>query len=159
MKNYLTFLVFLFTLTVFGQVTQVKSNIDSGGAITQNSGLQMLFTIGEVVVQEKTVGTLQISEGFISPEILSALGIDDFTASLKVSVFPNPTSDLLNLTFDKESNYLISIYDLNGKLIFNKTLTNVENQISISQFTAGIYNVIIEDSIGKMYSNVKLIKK
>ncbi len=159
MKNYLIFLVFLFTLSVFGQVTQIKSSIDSGGTITQNSGLQMLFTIGEVVVQENTVGTLQISEGFISPEIVSALGIDDFTSSLKVSVFPNPTSEILNITFDKESNYLIRIYDLNGKLIFDKTLTNVENQINISPFTTGIYNVIIVDSIDKLYSNVKLIKK
>jgi len=158
MKNYLTFLVFLFTMTVFGQIIQVKSSIDSGGAMAQNSGLQMLFTIGEVVVQENNVGTLQISEGFISPEIMTSLGIEDFTSSLKVEIFPNPTSDFLNLNFEKESNYSIGIYNMNGKLIFDKTITNIENQINISQMTSGIYNIIIFDSIGKIYANVKLIK-
>jgi len=40
----------------------------------------------------------------------------------------------------------ISIYDLNGKLIFNNQITN--NQIDISSFQSGVYSMKIENSKG-----------
>lgn len=42
-----------------------KYSIDSGGATATEGNIQVLYTIGEVAVQEATAGNISISEGFI----------------------------------------------------------------------------------------------
>ncbi|MDY2588348.1 hypothetical protein, partial [Winogradskyella aquimaris] len=50
----------------FGQTVE-KSSIDSGGASSTGSSLEVLYSIGEVAVNEVNTGSLIISEGFIGP--------------------------------------------------------------------------------------------
>lgn len=54
---------------VFAQSIE-KFSIDSGGASTSAGGIQILYTIGEVNVQELSAGSIQVSEGFINPQQL-----------------------------------------------------------------------------------------
>lgn len=44
-----------------------KFSIDNGGASFQNGNIQMLYTIGEVNVQEVNTTAMELSEGFINP--------------------------------------------------------------------------------------------
>jgi len=48
-----------------------KSSIDSGGAVAQAGDIQIMYTIGEVNVQELSAGNIQVSEGFVNkaPEV------------------------------------------------------------------------------------------
>lgn len=46
-----------------------KFSIDSGGASATAGGIQMLYTIGEVNVQELSAGGISISEGFINADL------------------------------------------------------------------------------------------
>ncbi|MDO1501490.1 hemagglutinin protein [Winogradskyella maritima] len=59
----------LFTLILFGVAlnaqTLEKSSIDSGGSSTNASGIAIVYTIGEVAVQESSTGGVSRSEGFI----------------------------------------------------------------------------------------------
>ncbi len=45
-----------------------KFSIDSGGASASAGGLEVLYTIGEVNVQESDAGTVSVSEGFINSQ-------------------------------------------------------------------------------------------
>jgi len=58
-----------------------------------------------------------------------------------ILVYPNPANNYLFVNGLNE-NTKISIYDLNGKLVFNKQSTN--NQINISSFQSGVYTMKIE---------------
>ncbi|MFP4846555.1 hemagglutinin protein [Winogradskyella sp. PE311] len=49
----------------YGQSIE-KFSIDSGGASASAGGIQILYTIGEVAVQEVSTSTLSVSEGFIN---------------------------------------------------------------------------------------------
>jgi len=66
MKKISTIIAILTCFLNFGQ-TIIKSSIDSGGETATNGGISILYTIGEVAIQETTIGTLHISEGFINP--------------------------------------------------------------------------------------------
>lgn len=67
MKTTLTFLIILL-LPFFGNAQSIeKFSIDSGGASATAGNIQILYTIGEVMVQERSAGNIQISEGFINP--------------------------------------------------------------------------------------------
>ena len=70
MKTKLTFLItLLISFLSYGQSIE-KFSIDSGGASASAGGLQILYTIGEVNVQEYINSTLSVSEGFINPQQL-----------------------------------------------------------------------------------------
>lgn len=62
--------VFFLSLSSFSQTIE-KFSIDSGGASTTAGGIQILYTIGEVNVQEFSSATISISEGFINPQQLN----------------------------------------------------------------------------------------
>lgn len=65
MKIKLTLLIAsLLSAASYGQ-SIIKSSIDSGGVSASAGNIQVLYTIGEVAVQETTVGDISISEGFI----------------------------------------------------------------------------------------------
>ncbi|OAB78688.1 hypothetical protein [Cochleicola gelatinilyticus] len=66
MKIQITlFSIFLFSF--FGNAQSIeKFSIDSGGASEANGNIQILYTLGEVNVQELSAGNIQISEGFIT---------------------------------------------------------------------------------------------
>lgn len=64
MKQLIIMTVVCLSLSIQGQ-TIVKSSIDSGGASASAGNIRILYTIGEVVVQEVSVGTIILSEGFI----------------------------------------------------------------------------------------------
>ncbi len=74
MKKIL-FIALLASCSINAQ-TIVKSSIDSGGGSVSAGNIQMVYTIGEVRVQERSAGNIQLSEGFINP------------TSIKVSVNP-----------------------------------------------------------------------
>ncbi len=60
-------------------------------------------------------------------------------------IYPNPATNILY--FSKEIGKAhISIFDINGKCIFNKQVTN--NQIDISNFPNGIFTIKIENQKG-----------
>ncbi|WP_452220871.1 hemagglutinin protein [Lacinutrix salivirga] len=66
MKTVLTLtLIISFTLCSFAQSIE-KFSIDNGGASVVTPTIQMVYTIGEVNVAERTTSTIQISEGFLS---------------------------------------------------------------------------------------------
>ena len=60
----------------------------------------------------------------------------------ELTVYPNPTSDLLFISpniFVENPEFLLSIYDITGKLVMSKTITMTDNQISLEPFKTGIY--------------------
>ena len=66
MKNKISIIVALFLSMIIHSQTIDKFSIDSGGASATAGGIEILYTIGEVNVQELNAGGISVSEGFIS---------------------------------------------------------------------------------------------
>lgn len=75
------------------------------------------------------------------------VGIQENTIANLFSIYPNPTSEILNIN---STNKLIgadySIYNLIGKEILKGTITNENTSINISQLNAGRYLIAIGDA-------------
>jgi hypothetical protein len=65
MKTITTIVALLVALTIHGQSIE-NFSIDSGGASESAGGIEILYTIGEVNVQELSAGGISVSEGFIN---------------------------------------------------------------------------------------------
>lgn len=66
MKTQLTILAIMMVSFIGLAQSIEKFSIDSGGTSTSAGGIQILYTIGEVNVQEYSTPTLSVSEGFIN---------------------------------------------------------------------------------------------
>jgi len=161
MKKQITIIAFLFALTAFSQTAIKKSSIDSGGASVTNGTTSVFYTIGEVAVQEYTQGATHISEGFISKNLLTSLGIsDDFSLLEGVNVYPNPSVDFVNISFSDEAIYTLSIFDALGKKIdeISTEKTNLHS-INITDFSIGLYMIVIKNQANKQYNTYRIIKE
>ena len=69
MKTIITTLIAITLHSVVFTQSIEKYSIDSGGASASAGGIEILYTIGEVVVQEYDTPILLVSEGFITPEL------------------------------------------------------------------------------------------
>lgn len=62
-----------------------------------------------------------------------------------IYVYPNPTSDILNIKMENPSLINLSIFDIYGKKVCEKTkVTQTEVQLSTSNFSQGVYFLNIE---------------
>lgn len=70
---------------------------------------------------------------------------DSFTQ--KVSIAPNPTNGILNITIPNYTSELnFKVYDLNGREVFKQNVTNfnIESSIDLSRFARGFYVLKIQ---------------
>jgi len=83
----------------------------------------------------------------------SALSVGDFTFNVEVSLYPNPTTSVLNI---KMTNHLkqATIYSVLGR----KVLETTSKTIQTSNLKTGLYLIKIEDENGNV-STQKFIKK
>ena len=143
MKTKYFFSIAYFLVFMASAQSIEKFSIDSGGASTSTDGIQMLYTIGEVNVQELSASDIYLSEGFINGDLSgSALGINEAEVSaLKIEVYPNPASEVIHINSDIPLTK-IEIYDVLGKQVFKSSYLN---KINVENYNSGIY-------ILKMYS-------
>ncbi len=73
-----------------------------------------------------------------------------------LSMFPNPVTNELTIN-NISKNATISIYDLNGKLLINKTANSTIEKIDVSNLAGGVYSVKVSDNHSTKTS--KLIKQ
>jgi len=81
------------------------------------------------------------------------------------SVYPNPTAGTLNVnvtngkTTTAPSSYKLSIYDVTGALVVQKTSVNDSWCENVSKFIPGIYVVELKDAGGNSLGKTKFVKK
>ena len=63
-----------------------------------------------------------------------------------ITLYPNPTSDIINIELPEVGNYAIQITDISGKIVLNSTLNN-QNYITIdvSSLLENVYVVSIQN--------------
>jgi len=67
-------------------------------------------------------------------------------AGIKVNVYPNPVTDNLTIQqFGTIQNKTAILYDGQGKVLQQIRLTNLEQQVNMGRYPAGIYIVKLED--------------
>jgi hypothetical protein len=74
----------------------------------------------------------------------------DEIGDVKISVFPNPTTGILNINSTSSSNgnfieqsYQLVFLDLNGKVLLTKQISNADTQLDISAYPSGTYLLCI----------------
>lgn len=80
----------------------------------------------------------------------SNLSADVFDDSTSISIYPNPTSDFVNIKTKNEPLNSVQVFDSLGRLVFTSTnLKNNLHRLDVSEYSTGIYFMRINDNTNK----------
>lgn len=85
----------------------------------------------------------------------TAVGVEEISESSGISIYPNPTSDLLHIDFDA-AKAISSAYltDNIGRLIRVIEISETTNLINISNLNIGYYNLVLETNNGILLKKI-----
>ncbi len=150
--------LFLFGLIVTG-INAQETITASGGEATGDGSAS--YTVGQVFYQTHTGDDGSVAEGVQQPyEISVVVSIEEAAGiNLSLSAYPNPTKDFLTLEINDYDSEKLSykIYDINGKLIDNRIITENQTSIDMSNFVSAVYFLSVIDN-NKEIKNFKIIK-
>jgi len=118
-------------LTEVNAATNIRILNDE--TVTQPSYASMIHLIGDATYTNGNAFAIRMNMG--------VLGLDE-TANVNLSVYPNPSSDVVTI----ESNMTegsIQIIDLTGKVVANQTVNGTATAFNTSALTNGMYTVIL----------------
>ena len=78
--------------------------------------------------------------------------------TLTFSVYPNPSSDIINISLTQLDNYTFKIFDVLGNTIFTENKNTNSFTVNLDNFASGLYHLTINDSKGNLKST-KIIKE
>jgi hypothetical protein len=121
--------------TIIAEVTN-RSGWQMGNALTiliEGSGTRSAYSRDEDAAKS---AKLHISYNFESLSIS-----EDEDESTLITIYPNPANDFINIQTSNDSTYFVKIYNLEGKLIFNKSGFTDSTQINLTEnnITPGVY--------------------
>ena len=75
--------------------------------------------------------------------------IDEMMDDLYAQIYPNPTSDMVSirLSGDWNENPKVKIVDIQGKLVFETVISEIDVEIATDKYADGMYFVEISDDI------------
>ncbi len=159
MKNTKLFILALLTMTCISKLQAQSASVAAGGVAT-GSGGSSSYSIGQVIYITASGGGGTSSQGVQIPFEITTLSGKEFSQiSLKMLVYPNPTTSFVNLkinNFDfQDLNY--QLIDLNGKEIANQKIAASETAIELQNLSNAIYLLNVNDK-NKTIKTFKIIK-
>ncbi len=151
LKKITIFLIFLTTIFCFSQ-----HNIVSAGVTVKTNTYEISDSIGQTFMNVFNNETSTITEGLqFNYTFLSLSNIDN---QLVLELFPNPTKRLLNIIL--KDNYKLplnyNITDINGKVIYKGSFTELKNKLEL-EITNALYflNIYKKNTYLNTYKIIK----
>jgi hypothetical protein len=161
MKRYIFVLVT--TIFVLSASAQVKQEvIASAGGYNTAAGISISWTLGETIIPtfKAADNSIILTHGFQQQLIITTVE-ENLDTPVKVTVYPNPASDILNITFETAVEGEITLVLINSQGRFVKTdvieATTIQKQLNLQDIPAGIYYLrLTKGNISNVYKVVKL---
>ncbi|MDG1714810.1 LamG-like jellyroll fold domain-containing protein, partial [Lacinutrix sp.] len=84
----------------------------------------------------------------------NTLSTQDYNIDYQVAIYPNPTSDIININVTDLNNVMLEVFDVNGRLIFFQNLESKPNQLNLSKLQRGLYIFKIKSQEGQKINRV-----
>ncbi len=153
----------LFGTLSYAQSIAPQSVNSCGTKMTQANG-SLSFTVGELVVLSQTDSQGNtLGGGFTAGATLATVSIHEADAAvLDVKVFPNPTTELVNIQINYSSidQVVVAITDLQGKEVYSGKYAGLSNVIGINtaSYATGMYVLTLAKTNNQVLGTYKIIK-
>jgi hypothetical protein len=127
------------SISIFAQASDPNAKVTGTGRFELQTGLNIF----RVAVKAEDGITMQTYTVVVYRA--ENVGIEFIEVSENISVYPNPTHNMLNVVSDLQIKQ-IDIYDINGKVV--KRIINPEQTVSVSDLSKGVYMLHIQTDKG-----------
>jgi len=153
-------------ITIYGdwgiQIREVRSGVgfSNMSSLIAHFGIGTSTEVDQIIINWPS-GTIDIIDNpdtntqHVFVEGDNELAVTDFEIN-GISLYPNPTSDILNFSIKNLEGSPVTVIDLNGRVVLNTTVST-DNNINIENLIKGVYFVQLE--VENKAVNYKVIKK
>ncbi len=153
-------------ITIYGdwgtQIREVRAGVGYGhmSSLIAHFGIGTSTEIDQIIINWPS-GIIDVIDNpdantqhvFVEGE--NELAVTDFQIN-GISLYPNPTSDILNFSINNLEGSPVTVIDINGRVVLNTTVSS-DNDINIENIIKGVYFVQLE--VENKTVNYKIIKK
>ncbi len=132
-------------LTALTPVTIGTSTAAIAAAYVADSSTFTISTTGSYVLGFEGKNTSATSQALIALDNINikeitSVGIKTLVNNADLSIYPNPTSGVLNIT-TTAANATVEVYNIMGQNVLSKSIANGTSTIDISNLSNGVYSV------------------
>jgi hypothetical protein len=160
MRNNQRLIILLCLLCFAIDSLQAQQVVATSGNILQNGSGSVSYTLGELIIDTKTSKDITLTQGFQQPNLTVTLIEQQKFSNIELSAFPNPTAGLVLLIANEElSKANVQIFDDNGKLILQNTMTGKNFELDFTIFKNGTYLLKVISANSQFISIYKIVKQ
>lgn len=130
--------IVLIGILFLGQIIFAQEVISSQGESYTTASGSIDFTVGEAVIFTGTNGNSTITQGFHQTN-WNILKVNDYATYYEASIYPNPSSEEINIKTNDFNNTSYTLYDLNGKVVLQNLLNQNISTIKVNHLAPGKY--------------------
>jgi hypothetical protein len=145
----------------FIPIIQAQEVITASGGDASGSGGTSGYSIGQLVYTTHTGTTGSVAQGIQQSYSIEDIPITALTSpiALQCLVYPNPATNFLTLKIEGsiKTQFIASLYDLNGKLLEHKPIESNETTIDMGSLFPSTYFLKITEG-DKVIKIIKITK-
>ncbi len=147
----------------FAVTSQAQSGVVSAGSESTNENGSVSFSVGQVFYNsyESQNGEVSLTQGVQQAYVITSLSIKDVEiSSIQLTAYPNPATDVLNLSIVGIENEGLSyrLSDVNGRTQIEGKISSDNTQIDVAQLLVGVYFVEVQQN-NKIVRAFKVVKQ
>ncbi len=137
-----------------------QQNTEAAGGNATGAGGSVSYSVGQTDYHYLSGSNGNVNEGVQQPYEIFTFSVDDNASQWGLSVYPNPTSDVLYLKIEKENfaNLQYQLIDMNGKVILNNNIQNSVTEINMKSISSSTYFLTVINN-KQTITTFKIIKK
>ena len=137
-----------------------KSVISTIGNAYTSQTVSVSYNAGELIIGNLTSedGAIQLGSGYYPSLNLITLDVDIPELKFGFNLYPNPVRDALYIEHPTLNEFIVSIHDIKGRLLFEQLLL-VQKPIPTSNLSFGTYIVSVKSTDNERINSYKIIKE
>ena len=151
--------IIVIALLWVGSAHAQEATTAAGGDASNTDG-SVAYSVGQIVYTTILGNNGSVAQGVQQPyEIYIVSGIENTTINLAMAVYPNPTTDFLQLEVTGEISQALSfqLVDMEGKIIESRKIVNATETIDMGLLASAPYLLKVSNK-NKIIKTFKIIK-
>lgn len=154
MKIFIIIVFFTSSLTGLYCQSESLESINSSGTTLSTQNGSISYSLGQLSSETLENSEIVFSQGYQQSTItvISFLS-EQKEEEISLTVYPNPTSEELNISSTKEK-FKFKILDVNGKVLHQSKNSALKHLVNVAEYANGNYIILINNQ-----QTYQLIKK
>ncbi|MFZ4401164.1 MAG: T9SS type A sorting domain-containing protein [Bacteroidales bacterium] len=158
--NNLRHLVLLVLGVLWAGFVEAQESVNTSGSDATGSGGKVAYSIGQVFYTTNSNSSVSVVQGVQLAYEIFTIGINSTIFEISLTVFPNPTKDILILeisNFNSEKLYY-QLCDMQGKMLNMEQIVTQHTHISLNKLSSATYFFNVVNVENKKVHSFKIIK-